>query len=495
MTDTATTPSPRHLDALVIALFATVVPFLFGSSPQIFADGDVSWHVATGHWILDHGSVPSTDPFSFTAYGRHWVPQEWLADIAAALATQAFGNAGLAMLVSLSLALTFLIVGFEVRRWATPVQLALTLLTLSVLLVPFTLARPHVFAWPLLAGWIVLLLRLREQRRVPPLWMAGVIIFWANLHASYAFGLALAAFFALEALVEEPDKQRVFVRWGLFGLALLGAALLTPHGLAGLIYPFFVMQMTSLSVIGEWRATTVSATPTFGLALLATIAALAWRGTRVPTLRLLLLLLLLGLALKQMRHQPLWGIASALLLARPIAMSFGRGDEREPFWRQLGVRRIGRAWLAVAAAFALLAFGRAMLPIVRPQSSTDPTAAIAHIPPALRRQPVLNTYSFGGPLIAAGIRPFIDGRADMYGDAFTLDYQAINTGDPARFAHAIKRFRLAWAITEKGNNELLRLIDRTPGWRRLYADDHAVIHIRDAPLGPPLPILPPSNGR
>ena len=494
MTD-ATTRSPRHLDALVIALFATVVPFLLGSSPQIFADGDVSWHVATGHWILDRGAVPSADPFSFTALGRHWVPQEWLADIAAALATQAFGNAGLAMLVSLALALTFLIVGFEVRRWASPVQLALTLLTLSVLLVPFTLARPHVFAWPLLAGWIVLLMRTRERRGVPPWWMVASLVFWANLHASYAFGLALAAFFALEALIEEPDKRRVVVRWGLFGLALLGAALLTPHGVAGLTYPFEVMGMKSLTAIGEWRPTNVGTTPTFALALLATIAALAWRGTRVPLLRLLLLLLLLGLALKQMRHQPLWGIASALLLARPIAISFGGGNERAPFWQQLGIRRIGRAWLAGAAALSLLALGRAMLPIARPQSSADPTAAIAHVPPTLRRQPVLNTYSFGGPLIAAGIRPYIDGRADMYGDEFTLDYQAINNGDPERFARAVKRYRLAWAITEKGNVDLLRLLDRTPGWRRVYADDHAVIHVQGAPLGPPLPILPPSNGR
>ena len=494
MTDTATR-RPRPLDALVIAAFATIVAFLFGSSPRIFADGDVSWHVASGRWILDHGSVPSTDPFSFTAFGRPWVPQEWLADVASALATQAFGNAGLAMLVALALALLFLIVGFEVRRWAAPVQLALTLLVLAVLLIPFTLARPHVFAWPMLAGWIVLLMRARERRRAPPWTMVGLMLVWANLHASYAFGLALAAFFALEALIAEPDKPAVVVRWGLFGLAILAAALVTPHGLAGLTYPFEVMGMTSLSAIGEWGPTNVASTPPFPLALLAMIAALAWRGTRVPAMRLLLVLLLLGLALKQMRQQPLWGIAGALLLARPIATSFGGGDERSPFWREQGVERVPRAWTAVAAVLALLAVARAMLPIERPQSATDPTAAIAHIPPPLRRQPVLNTYSFGGPLIAAGVRPFIDGRADMYGDAFTLDYQAINNGDPARFERAVRRYRLAWAITEKDNAALLRLLDRTPGWRRIYTDDHAVIHVRDAPLGPPLAPLPAANRR
>ena len=35
---------------------------------------------------------------------------------------------------------------------------------------------------------------------------------------------------------------------------------------------------------------------------------------------------------------------------------------------------------------------------------------------------MLNYYSFGGPLILSGIRPYIDGRGDMYGDRFVLGY-------------------------------------------------------------------------
>ena len=483
------------LDAIVIGLFATLIAFLFASSSRIFGDGDVSWHVASGQWILDHGAVPSTDPFSFSVPGRLWVPQEWLADVLSAQVMHAFGSSGLAMLVALALAMLFLIVGLEVRRWASPVQTALTLLLLSMLLMPFTLARPHVYAWPILAGWIVLLLRTREAHKSPPWWMVPIMVVWANFHASYAIGLAFAAFFGLEALFEEPDKKRVLIRWGLFGAALLGAALLTPHGIEGLLYPFAVMQMTSLSMIGEWRPSSIGPTPFFGLTLLAMIAALAWRGTRVSPLRLMLLLGLLALALKQMRQQPVWGIGSALLLAGPIAASFGGGQERERFWRQMGVNRTGPAWAVVAALIGAMAMARAMLPIERPQSATDPTAAIAHVPPGLRRQPVLNDYSFGGPMIAAGIRPFIDGRSDMYGDDFTKQFYAINGGDPAALALATKRYRFAWAMTSATNAELLRLLDRTPGWRRIYVDKVAVIHQRDAGIGLPVPPLAPSNGR
>ena len=45
------------------------------------------------------------------------------------------------------------------------------------------------------------------------------MLVWANLHASYIFGLALVGLFALEALIAEPDRRRVIVGWGGFGLA------------------------------------------------------------------------------------------------------------------------------------------------------------------------------------------------------------------------------------------------------------------------------------
>ncbi len=48
----------------ILPLFIAVllIPAALGSSQTIFNDGDVSWHIATGQWILDHGAIPHTDP-------------------------------------------------------------------------------------------------------------------------------------------------------------------------------------------------------------------------------------------------------------------------------------------------------------------------------------------------------------------------------------------------------------------------------------------------
>ena len=66
---------------LLFIAFALGVPFGLGTSPMIFRDGDVSWHIAAGRWIFQHGRIPTTDPFSFSAAGHPWIATEWLAEV------------------------------------------------------------------------------------------------------------------------------------------------------------------------------------------------------------------------------------------------------------------------------------------------------------------------------------------------------------------------------------------------------------------------------
>lgn len=45
---------------------------------DVLADPDTYWHLATGRWILEHGSVPKIDVFSHSMPGTVWVAHEWL---------------------------------------------------------------------------------------------------------------------------------------------------------------------------------------------------------------------------------------------------------------------------------------------------------------------------------------------------------------------------------------------------------------------------------
>src|SRR3954454_10126828 len=137
----------------ILPLFVAVllIPAVLGSSQTIFNDGDVSWHIATGQWILDHRSIPHTDPFSFTWAGKPWVPIEWLAEIFYASAYRLAGYGGVAALVKgAPIVLHAFVYSNAARSLGSSWALAPTVLS-DLVLIPMLLARPHVLTWPLLA--------------------------------------------------------------------------------------------------------------------------------------------------------------------------------------------------------------------------------------------------------------------------------------------------------------------------------------------------------
>jgi hypothetical protein len=92
---------------------------------------------------------------------------------------------------------------------------------------------------------------------------------------------------------------------------------------------------------------------------------------------------------------------------------------------------------------------------------------------------VLNGYSMGGPLILSGIRPYIDGRGDMYGDELVVGFSKIAKGDAKVFADAVQRWNIRWAIVPNDSKGLVKLLESTPGWRRIRQDKVGAIYVRE----------------
>src|SRR5436305_5177732 len=142
-----------NLALLVAILF---IPAVLGSSQTIFNDGDVSWHIATGEWILDHRAIPHTDPFSFTWAGKPWVPIEWLAEVIMASAYRLAGYGGIAALVTAALMALHAIVFANAKGRIQPL---LPIVAMDLVLVAMMRARPPLLAWALAAGWTGLILQ------------------------------------------------------------------------------------------------------------------------------------------------------------------------------------------------------------------------------------------------------------------------------------------------------------------------------------------------
>jgi hypothetical protein len=448
--------------SLLIAVL--LIPAVLGSSQMIFNDGDVSWHIATGQWILDHRAIPHSDPFSYTWYGKPWVPIEWLAEVIYASAYRLARYAGVAALVTAALMALHAVVYVNASRWVRAALLPIV--AMDFVLIPMLLARPHVLTWPLLAFWIWLMLRARECGRAPPLAAAALMIPWTNLHGGFVFGLAIAAAFGLEALVESPDKARAFRQWLIFGVACGLACLVNGNGLEGLLQPFRFTQLKMLPLIDEWKPSSPSLTPFFFGVLAVTLALIAWKRPRLSWVRWLLLAAMLGLALLQARHQAMLAIVAAMILPQGFARGSEATTATDPLSRRIA---LGGAVLLVAV--------RALMPLQPPDNDANPWKLIAMVPPELRSQPVLNGYSMGGPLILSGIRPYIDGRGDMYGDELVVGYSRIAHGDGSLFGEAVRRWDIRWAIFPK-DSKIVGLLQRSPDWRLVAHDKVGVIYAR-----------------
>ena len=253
---------------------------------------------------------------------------------------------------------------------------------------------------------------------------------------------------------------------------------MTPHGLEGLIFPIKVSTMAALNQIDEWKPTTFGALGAFEIILLSGIFMCLYKPVKVPLIRLLLMIGLLHLALVHHRHQVVFLIISCFLLARPISLALESDGREKPGAFLLSDLKLRQIWpILVVMAGLLSGVGMASFSFggERPDTYRIPQTAIDHIPASLRCRPVFNEYSFGGPLVLNAIPVSIDGRADLYGDAFFDDYVKIARGDFEKWEVIQKKWKIEWVIMSPDNG-LVTYLDRHPDWVRIYADKWAVIH-------------------
>ena len=460
----------------------------------ILNDPDTYWHLAVAEWMHRHAAVPAADPFSFTLRGAPWVAHEWLSEILLGAVHHVFGWAGLVAVTAVTAAAVIgLLARFLVDRMK-PVRAIMLLSLTPIALDGHILARPHMFGLLAMTLWTVQLARAAEQGQRPHLMWAALMALWANLHGSFIFGLGMIAVFALDACLTAPDIDRraTLIAWSKFAVASLLAAVLTPFGIHSLTFPFEVADMSiSLSLINEWKSPDFHKVQAVELWILVLIAGIGLLPARVSWPRLLLLMALIHLALKHIRHADLLAVVAPIVVAAPFGQALARFD------RDLPMRAIDRWFdamkapasplvglaLAVATTAASLA-----LPAVRenlePRPGITPSAALTAVRAAGIDGKVFNYYDFGGYLIHQGVPVFIDGRADMYGDAFvkrTFDAWTHGTA----LLPLLDEYQVEWTLLPPGV-AAVRILDDTPGWLRLYTDNIAVVH-RRVPLPAPDP--------
>lgn len=446
---------------------------------HILATQDLYLHIATGRWILTHRQIPYHDVFSSSVAGVPWVAHEWLASVGMALMYDQLGWGGIVLAAGVMMALAIGALTLETASRFGPVGALCAALLAWGLCIGHLSARPHLVALPLTVIWIAAHVRARRVDGVPSLYLAPLMTLWANLHGSFLFGLVFTALFAAEATFESDKLGQALVearRWSLFLSVSLVAALVTPQGPSGILFPIRLVSMGSaLEGVQEWKASSLSNNPALIMWCLLLLFLVLWRGVSLPLCRLIMFMLLLYMAFARARYSELLGLLTPLLLLDPIAHILSRSAPAAALqWNGFARPAVSLSAICAALLAAVAAAITCYRDGVRAPDRFTPAAALAAVQTRGISGPVLNSYNFGGYLIFRGYAPFIDGRVDMYGNAFASRFFDLD-----QLTGLLQQYRIAWTMFEPDNPRTV-VMDNLSGWSRLYADGTAVVHVREA---------------
>lgn len=226
----------------LIGVFAAL--FVFHTSP--LGLGDIYWHLSTGRWIVEHGALPSTDPFLYTLTDAPDTRQMlllrgyWLAQVAFYTVHSLGGDYALAALKGVVFVSIYAVLFCIVRNaGAQPLFALLIIAPLPLLFYRYDELRPQLFSFLGTLLVYLCMVQARAQLRAGVRWPAPLIalpiimMLWANLHRGYILGAVVM----IVALIAEAYRyasrcrfmeRRVFARYGAGVLVAILASLINP---------------------------------------------------------------------------------------------------------------------------------------------------------------------------------------------------------------------------------------------------------------------------
>lgn len=478
-----------------LSLMTFVILFillLLRSQTAALNDPDTLMHITIGKWILQNGSVPDHDVFSFTRSGAPWVPHEWLSDIVLYLVHYTTGWAGLIVMsvVCATTSLAYLF-RFMLDRSVPAVYALILLIVSATSLLNHLLARPHILVWPILVVWVGTLIKSNEQKEGPPYSLLVLMMLWANMHGSYILGLAILLPLALEGIRITPiaNRHTCALRWLVF-VALAGlVTLVTPYGWHGYRLIFELLSQPTLTTIVEWSAADFSQINAIEIWIFVLLCFMGLGMLQLPLIRLVILLCLLYEALTHVRYFSIFGLLVPLLIALPFAQQYrvfskriGRSYEPYPsmqadFLAPVAIPKI------IVASIGLILFAWAVSAYNRPEPPKNimPVAAVdAALNAGLANSPVFHDFGYGGYLIYRGVPVYVDGRADMYGSEFIADYNRLSEPDRIDdFEKMLDQKNIVWTLLPL-DSRFARVLENRAGWSLLFKDADNIAYRRSS---------------
>lgn len=468
-------------------------------------DPDFYWHLKTGEYIFSAQSLPTSDPFSYTFFGKKWILHEWLSEVIFFSLNQFFGIAGIKILIASICVLTFYVL---LRTTQSFIKAEIKALAITVVFFApnfiFITPRPQIFTYLFFALFLNILLEYKylfQQRKL--FYLPVIMAFWVNLHGAFMVGIALLLLFLVTEWlsffirpVTNKNSKRNLIFLTYISAATIIAATANPHHINIFIYPFEVVNMeASTSLIAEWRS------PNFHLVLekyyLFLIASyfllLAYSNKKPDITEILLPTFFVCCGFIAVRHLPLTAITLLPFSAYFFSQLSSLFAFNVKYLSNISALKVARREIspAVTACLNVILLGTVLVVLVL----SDATQKVAETEKRLLPESaanfilshnisgnMLNGYGMGGYLIyrlGPDRKVFIDGRADVYGDQFMLDYIDIYTGTE-NWKEKFEKFSIDYVVCDK-NAAIRQLLITDGSFKEVFFDGNYSVLLRGGP--------------
>ena len=480
----------RWLCSFPVMLGGLLVGAVFAIERAFIVDPDLWWHIRTGELILSTHRWAMTDPYSYTSFGAPWMSCEWLGDIFFAAVYHLGGLRGLeALLVVLASAVMLALYGFATLRSGSSKAGFVASAVLLVLANASFNLRPQMLGYLFVILTLIALERFCQGKQRAVWTLPILFLIWINTHGSWVIGLATVALYIACGLRSFQIGSLASRRWTrserlrLETVLMLSLAVIpiTPYGVRLAAYPFTVASALPISVasVMEWQVmpfNLVGGKIFLALVLGFFLAQLVFRFLW----RLFEVLLFLGgvaIACLHVRFLLLFVPFFAPLLATVIARWIPRYD------RSKDKNALNFALLA-GIVIAMVHYLPSQADMNKKVGDQFPVQALAYMNRHSVPVPLFNSYGFGGYMIEAGYKTFIDGRSELFEQTGVLDdYMHITLLKPGAIK-VLEGYGIRSCLLQR-DEPLSTVLTSLPDWQKLYSDDVTALYVKreaaDAP--------------
>jgi hypothetical protein len=455
------------------------VPALTCVHFAVVADPDIWWHMRTGQWILQHGGMPPTEPFTRIGAGKPWAAYSWLFELLLLQLFQRFGLAGIVLYTaSMVTAITAALFRMN-RRLQADFSISI-LLSFAATFCMMSLWTPR--SWLFTVLFFVMetdiVMHARKTGKTGDLyWLPLIFALWANTHIQFVAGLVVLALAVAESVLARwwsgVETRVGAARFGGIFAACIVGAMVNPYGWTIYKVAFDLSAMHGImSKVGELMAMPFRELDNFGVLFFAlAAAAVVARARRVQLFEIALLAFAVMVSFRSQRD--IWAVVT---VASAILASGLKGQAENRF----RVPAIAAPLIAIALGLVIFA-GFRIFPLSEDVLSARvaayfPVDAVNFVKQKELKGPLYNDFNWGGYLIwDLGLPVSMDGRVVIYGDD-QIDRSVATWGGAKDWA-SDPELQKANLVIGPVNAPLVQLLRLSPQFDLAYEDKVAAVFV------------------